>query len=275
MSGIGTQSSLTRATPVQPRSAPDALPSIEIRARFIRVLQRLAFYGAYFIFGGLGVITSLVCLIPARFLDSRRSHHFGQELIHKLFRFFTWYLRTFGLLHVDASGIAGLRDEQGIILVANHPSLLDAVLVTAQQPRLFCLMKADLAHNIVLSGQSRLAGYVHNKSAVGLIKACTARISEGSNFLVFPEGTRSKGRLGVFKMGFTLLACTLRRPVQTIIIRFDQSYLSKGWPFLQAPDFPVRCSLCLGRRFEPLAATDARSFGKQIEDYMREMVDTP
>jgi 1-acyl-sn-glycerol-3-phosphate acyltransferase len=193
----------------------------------------------------------------------------GQRFIHYLFRIFLGYLKVLRLLHVECASLAPIRGKSGLILVANHPSLLDAVVVGSELPNIFCLMKSNLVHNVMLCGQSRLAGYVNNKSGAGLIKACKKRLQAGSNLLVFPEGTRTEGKLLPFKKGFALLACTTRTPVQTIVIEFNSSFFAKGWPFFRVPPLPLKCSLELGKRFVPTEGSDARQLSDDVEAYLR------
>ena len=176
---------------------------------FKRVLQAAAFFGAYLIFAVVGSVASAACLAPAAVLRGVRAHRTGQRLIHGLFVFFVSYLRCCGLLKLDASELSVLRDSRGVILVANHPCLLDAVLVVSQLPQVVCLMKGSLARNIVLCGTAYLAGYVHNESGLGLVRKCEQRLRQGANLLIFPEGTRSiGGQMHPFKMGF----CAHRQP---------------------------------------------------------------
>ena len=238
---------------------------------FKSVGQTMAFYGAYLMFAVVGSLASVACLIPALMFRGAGARRFGQKLIHALFRFFAGYLRAFGLVKLDAHELSGLRDGAGLIVAANHPCLLDAVLLVSQLPRAVCLMKGSLARNIVLSGTARLAGYIHNKSSLGLVKKCEERLNEGANLLVFPEGTRTVGgKLLPFKMGFALVAVSTRCPVQTVIITAGSNYLGKGWPFLKRPMFPLRYSLRLGQRFQPEPGEAAKSFGATVENYFRE-----
>ena len=165
----------------------------QIKIRFKNVLQTVAFGGAFFIFAVVGSLTSMACMVPAVLFRGWRARCFGQKLIHALFVFFVGYLRAFGLLELGADGLSELRNANGLIVVANHPSLLDAVLLAAQMPQAVCLMKGNLARNIVLSGTARLAGYIHNKSGLGLVKKCEERLKEGSNLLVFPKAREPWG----------------------------------------------------------------------------------
>ena len=238
---------------------------------FKGVLQTAAFWGAFLIFAVIGSLVSVACAVPALLFRGSRARFVGQKLIRALFAIFVGYLRAFGLLELDAGELAGLRNCAGLIVVANHPGLLDAVFLVSQVPQAVCLMKGSLARNIVLSGTARLAGYIHNTSGLGLVKQCEERLKEGANLLVFPEGTRTVGaNLLPFKMGFALVAVLTRSPVQTIIVTAEGNCLGKSWPFFKKPVFPVHFSLRLGRRFAPEPGQEAKNFGRAVENYFRE-----
>jgi 1-acyl-sn-glycerol-3-phosphate acyltransferase len=239
--------------------------------RFKRLGQTAAFFGAFFIFAVAGSLVSVACFMPSLFFRGPRARLFGQRLIHGLFRLFGKYAFATGLAELDSGGMAALRGEKGLIVAANHPCLLDAVLMVYEMPHAVCLMKGSLAHNIIFSGTARLAGYIHNESRLGLVKKCRQRLQEGSNLLVFPEGTRTVGnQLWPFKMGFALAATLSGSPVQTVFIEADSDCLSKGRPLFKQPDFPLRYSLSLGRRFHPEPGEDAKDFGARVENYFRE-----
>jgi len=218
-----------------------------------------------------GALVSVLCVVPAILFRGERGRFFGQRLIHVLFTFFLGYVRFFGLVELDAGELSKLRASKGLIVAANHPCLLDAVLMISQMPQAVCLMKGVLARNIIFSGTSRLAGYINNKSSLGLVNKCKERLNEGANLLVFPEGTRTvDGELLPFKMGFALVAVLTRSPVQTVIITAHSNHLGKGQPLLKKPAFPLRYSLRLGRRFQPEPGEDAKKFGGAVENYFRE-----
>ena len=70
----------------------------------------------------------------------------------------------FGAAALDAGALRPLANERGLVIVANHPSLLDALMLVAQLPRSAC-MKASLMRNPLLRPGARLARYIRNDSA--------------------------------------------------------------------------------------------------------------
>jgi 1-acyl-sn-glycerol-3-phosphate acyltransferase len=235
-----------------------------------RMGQSTLFFGGHLMFVLVGSAVSIACLLPAAVFRTHKAHCVGQRLIQRLFAFFVGYLRLSGLLCLNASDLIKLRESRGLILVANHPSLLDVVFVVSQLPQVFCVMKASLARNIVLCGTARLAGYVNNDFGPTLVKTCRERLREGGNLLIFPEGTRSNGTLlRPFKMGFALVAGLTQAPVQTLMIKWSAEYLGKGWPLFKQPPFPVECSVRMGERFAPGDRMDVKNYGRTVEEYFR------
>ncbi|MDE2275035.1 MAG: 1-acyl-sn-glycerol-3-phosphate acyltransferase, partial [Burkholderiales bacterium] len=79
-----------------------------------------------------------------------------------------------GMLRLQAQALEALRDEPGLIVVANHPSMLDALMLVARLPRSACVMKAGLMRNPLLGPGARLARYIRNDSAYGMIRCAVA-----------------------------------------------------------------------------------------------------
>ena len=146
------------------------------------------------------------------------------------------FTRPFGLLRLDADALDALRDEDGLVIVANHPSLLDAMMLVARLPKSFCVMKASLLHNPFLAAGARLARYVPNDSALGMVRHAVAELREGGQLVMFPEGTRTtQAPLNAFQPGFALIAKHAKVPIQTVFIDTRSPYLGKGWPLWRLP----------------------------------------
>ncbi len=127
-------------------------------------------YGAFFIFGAGGILFTLISVILYPLLPRAFGARLGKNSIHLLFRSYVWITCKMGTEKADLSALDKLRDEKGLIIAANHPGLLDAVLVISRLPRVTCIMKAEIWDNIFLGGGSRLAGYIRNDSPVNMIR---------------------------------------------------------------------------------------------------------
>jgi len=178
-----------------------------------------------------------------------------------------WRFASFtGMLHLHSAALDVLRDEAGLIVVANHPSMLDALMLVARLPKSACVMKASLMRNPFLGAGARLARYIRNDSPRSMIRLAVEDLRDGGQLVLFPEGTRTtRWPVNVFRPGFTLIAQRARVPIQTVFIDTDSPYLGKGWPLWRLPPLPIVFSVRLGRRFEPRA--DHAALLAEIEGY--------
>jgi 1-acyl-sn-glycerol-3-phosphate acyltransferase len=137
-------------------------------------------------------------------------------------------------------------------VVANHPSMLDAMMLVARLPRSACIMKASLMRNPFLAPGARLARYIRNDSPLGLIRLAVQDLQHGGQLVLFPEGTRTTAPpVNPFHGGVALIAKRAGVPIQTVFIDTHSPYLCKGWPLWRLPPLPIEFTVRLGRRFEP------------------------
>ena len=130
-------------------------------------------------------------LLPLLSLDRARAATAAIHLYFTVFRAAIargyrgfWHASRFsGLLQMDASAIAVLANEPGLIIVANHPSMLDAVMLVSELPRCACVMKASLARNPFLGAGASLARYIRNDSSLGLVRLAVDDLKAGGQQL--------------------------------------------------------------------------------------------
>lgn len=217
----------------------------------------------------LGLVTltwNLVALLIHPLLPMETGRRIGRAAIAFIYRSFWRVAGWSGMLRMDASVLDALAHEQGLIVVANHPSLLDALMLVARLPRSFCVMKASLSRNPFLGPGAKLARYVLNDSALGMVRSAVAELRAGGQLVMFPEGTRTTAPpINVMRPGFTLVAKLADAPIQTVFIETNSPYLGKGWPLWRLPPLPIEFKVRLGRRFEP--ADDTHALLTAIETY--------
>jgi len=226
---------------------------------------------------GLGLGSLLwngVALALLPLMSRERGLAFGRAAISRGYEGFWRAARASGLLHMDASALDTLADERGLIVVANHPSMLDAVMLVARLPRSACVMKASLAHNPFTGPGARLARYIRNDSTHGMVRLAVNDLRAGGQLLLFPEGTRTtRWPVNPFNSTVGLIAKLAPAPVQTVFIDTDSPYLGKGWPIWRLPPLPIVFTVRLGRRFAPTA--NAQALQDELEAYFAAGVHRP
>ena len=146
---------------------------------------------------GLGFL-ALICLLWLPFalilhplLPRRHGQRLGRFAIMAGFRAYLGFLTVCCACRFELSALDGLRHEGPLIVVANHPSLLDAVMILSRLPNAVCVMKAALMDNILFGAAARLARYIRNDAPVNLILDAREELRQGAQLLIFPEGTRT------------------------------------------------------------------------------------
>ncbi len=243
-----------------------------------QVLKKLLVPYEYLVlYGGL-LFFAAICLawsIPAgllRYLLPRRiGRVVGQYAIMLVFRTYLLVVRASGLVKCDLSALDALRDQGALIITTNHPSLIDVVLIASRLPRIVCVLKAGLLDNPLLGGGARMAGYIRNDSTGNLIRESVAATHDGSQLLIFPEGTRTvQAPVNEFKGGFGLIAKKAKVPVQAVFIESSSPFLGKHWPLWKLPTFPLVYRVRVGQCFE--VTDDAKHFASDLERYYREQL---
>jgi 1-acyl-sn-glycerol-3-phosphate acyltransferase len=223
---------------------------------------------------GLGAL-ALMCLAWLPFamllhpvLPRRIGQPLGRFVARCGFNAYLGILALFCSCRFDLEELEQLRDEGPLILAANHPSLLDAVLVLSCLPNTVCVMKAALMDNILFGAAARLARFIRNDSPLAMIVDAGEELERGALLLIFPEGTRtSRFPVNPCLPSAGLIARRSKVAVQTLLIEFSTPYLGKHWPLFRRPELPLLCRIRLGRRFAP--PENVETFTAELESCFR------
>lgn len=201
-------------------------------------LWRLMMTGFCFaMFGIGGLLLSLVwfnlLLITRR---GERRRQLARRSISACFRFFLRSARALGVLDYHIEGSEILRADRGCLIVANHPTLIDYVLLASAMPDVDCLVKAELRKNPFFSGVIRTADYLLNSQSETLLQASQQRLQRGESIIIFPEGTRTRyGEPIVLQRGAANIAVRCGCDIRIVHIRCSQHTLSKQNRWYQVP----------------------------------------
>lgn len=203
-----------------------------------------------------------------------QGHRIGRRFIHRGSRLYLGFLRLFCANRFDLADLDVLKNAPSQVLVANHPSLLDVLLIVSRLPNVVCVMKAGLMNNILFGAAARIAGYIRNDGPLEMILQANAALAEGAHVLIFPEGGRTvEFPLDAFGQSAALIARRAHVPIQSLLIGFSSPYLGKHWPLWRRPELPLRWSVHLGAHYA--SPTDVKACTGQMESDMRMALSAP
>ncbi|MBC7862417.1 MAG: 1-acyl-sn-glycerol-3-phosphate acyltransferase, partial [Bacteroidia bacterium] len=116
------------------------------------------------------------------------------------------------------------------LIIANHGSFLDILLVLMLNPRVIILVKTWVYKSPLFGLFIRYAGYVYKEEgAEANLETIKKRIADGYSVVIFPEGTRSEdGEIKRFHKGAFYLAQELQLDITPILIHSAYQTLPKG-----------------------------------------------
>jgi hypothetical protein len=154
-------------------------------------------------------------------------------------------MKWFGVCSYEVRGLEKLK-AHGQFVIANHPTLIDVVILVGLMPEVDCIVKQALWRNVFLRWPVYWAGYISNATGEGLVAACAERLLPAAptgvpgGYAHAPGGRwRCSGRAQI--------ALAAHVPLRPITITCDPITLFKG----------MRGSAC--RRARPLDSHGGRS----------------
>jgi 1-acyl-sn-glycerol-3-phosphate acyltransferase len=203
---------------------------------------------SYILFGLGALIVGVFfrLLNPVTIISPATKQKWIRWCIHKGCLTFIRFMRFVGLIRYSFDVESMLQAKPGHIVIANHPSLIDVVLLLAVNKNLCCFVKSAVWNNFFTGAVARQAGFVPN-NAEEVLTITTEKLEAGENLLIFPEGTRTKidGNIK-FKRGAANMAVAVSASIMPIFIKCNPGVLRKGDKWYIIPDGGSNFSLTSG-----------------------------
>ncbi len=149
---------------------------------------------------------------------------------------------------VTIEGREKLRSERAVVMVANHLSLLDILVLFRLFTHFKWVSKIENFRLPCVGWNMSLNRYIklkrgNRKSVIHMLEQCEQALRTGSSIMMFPEGTRSAtGVMKDFKPGAFELALRTGCPIQPILIQGTAEALPKRGFVLQGRH-PIRLTV--------------------------------
>ncbi len=233
--------SATRPTAMMP-------PRGFVWTKLDRGWRRFATGLSFAIFGTAGLFLGAL-YFPALNIFVRqkeRRAQYARGTIAWTFRLFIAIMRTLGLLDYELLGFEKLN-RKGLVVIANHPSLIDTVFLLGFVQNSIAVVNDELFRNAFTGAPLRAAGFIRNDAGSAVLDDSVAALDAGLNVIIFPEGTRTP-RSGTVKLkrGVANIAIRAERNLTPIIIQCSPRTLMKGEKWWQIPERPPHFSIAVG-----------------------------
>jgi len=183
----------------------------------MRLLKLAAFLSLWVVFFGLVAIVHLwisVLGLPNRW-----------KIISRLNRNYTLLLRLILNIRVSVTGDEGQLERGGYVIIANHVSYVDGIVLGSIFPIIF-VSKREVKSWPIIGQWNVLCGtiFINRQRKIqvaSLIRQMTRKLKQEANLLLFPEGTSTNGE-GILPFQTVPLAAPLRN--RSIIVPVTVTY---------------------------------------------------
>lgn len=243
------------------------------RKRFRSVLAGFCFA----VFGICSFGFGLALLPPFFLLPEIPRRRIAVALNRALWKIFSALMIALRLISVRQENPEILESARGAVVVANHPSLIDVVLLLAMTPRPVCVVKGALSHNVFMKCVVQVAHLGNDMPPEKFFTKAGSLLNRGFNIIIFPEGTRTDpDAKPTFHRGAAQLALIAGAKIVPVRIRVSPRILGKRQKWFDVSERCVRYEL---RAFPPLAPEDfggnaepRHSRAKRITETLRELL---
>jgi 1-acyl-sn-glycerol-3-phosphate acyltransferase len=181
---------------------------------------------------------------------------------------YTWFNPAWP---VTVEGREKIRDDRAYVMVVNHQSLLDILVLFRIFRHFKWVSKIENFRIPCIGWNMRLNRYIElrrgDRDSVKLMmEACERTIGEGNSIMMFPEGTRSAdGRLRAFKPGAFSLALSTRTPLLPIVLEGTGNALPKRG-FVLRGRHPIRIRVLDEIPYERFATKSVEELTRDVRN---------
>jgi 1-acyl-sn-glycerol-3-phosphate acyltransferase len=223
-----------------------------------RALRILAHGSGFVVYSVLGAIIGYVLLPLARLGARTETEKIMrcQDVLHLCCRFYIWYMRLVGILRLKRPPVPErLARREACVVIANHPSLLDVIIITSSVPAVVFVAKSSWFKSPFIAPLLRHGGHIPGPAdedaltpmdGALVLERILDRLRQGFSVLVFPEGTRSPPRgLHPYQRGAFEAAIRAQVPLVGLRLLANPPALLKNQAWHDVPDRRINYDLDL------------------------------
>ena len=129
---------------------------------------------------------------------AKNTEKYSRDEMYEHIRFILRRAIIGGRVDLKVTGLENIPEENGFMLYSNHQGMFDVLAIAATVPKpIGAVLKKELwnvplLHQISLCTNSFAMDREDVRQSLTVIQNVTEEVKKGYNYLIFPEGTRSK-----------------------------------------------------------------------------------
>lgn len=205
----------------------------------INKILRIIVSGFCFSLFGLGGLALTFLIFPVLNLAIKNKEERelkAQRIIQFSFFVFSEIMRILNGIDYKIIGLEKLQQDKNCLIVANHPTLIDFVLIASRLKQCNCLVKETIWQNPFMNSAVTAMGYIPNKDPELILESCSRILKKGQVLLIFPEGTRTnKDKRQKLQRGAAQIAVKTKSDLRVLNITVDPIFLTKKMKWYNVP----------------------------------------
>lgn len=157
---------------------------------------------------------------------SKHVEKYTEEEHYKMLKFIDHRANIGGNVHVEVKGAENIPKENGFIFYPNHQGMYDVLAIMEACPVPFSVVAkkevqdVPFLREVFACMRAFMIDRENLRQSLKVIASVTEEVKKGRNYLIFPEGTRSKNGnvVGEFKGGSFKAAMNAKCPVVPVAL---------------------------------------------------------